>query len=84
MEYEDISGKIAEMHCDSQLKNDYRRLASHLWLCNRDLLPRLLRIMNAQELQTRKNYGLEQKLSTAEKKLRDMSNRRKHGFYQER
>lgn len=77
--YAELTDYIADMHCDSEMKNSFRRVASHLVMVRPERVNDLQSIMVKHEALRRHDFGIEKRLDALEKenrKLRDKLYRR--------
>lgn len=68
--YAEMTNYIAEMHCDSELKNNLRRIASHLVMVRPERVQDLEQIMSKYEALNRHDFGLEKRIDALEKENR--------------
>ena len=77
--YAEMTDYITQMHCDSALKNNFRRVASHLVMVRPERVEDLEAIMAKHEALHRHDFGLEKRIDALEKenrRLRDKLYRR--------
>ena len=61
MEYSELAESISTMHCDTHLKNCFRRIGRMLFLSRTDLLPDLVKIIEQYERTNREVFGYKQR-----------------------